>query len=86
MTTQFHHHLLLLCLFQNFPLIRDCFLKYYKQMQMYRRAHEADKANPQLARAQATLRRAMFTVSLLLRHFDFNDEAVYAGLRVRNQS
>ena len=68
--------------FQNFPLIRDCFLKYYKQMQMYRRAHEADKANPQLARAQATLRRAMFTVSLLLRHFDFNDEAVYAGLRV----
>ena len=26
------------------------------------------------------LRRAMFTVSLLLRHFDFNDEAVYAGL------
>ena len=53
-------------------------------MQMYRRAHEANKDNPQLARAQATLRRAMFTVSLLLRHFDFNDEAVYAGLRVRN--
>ena len=51
---------------------------------MYRRAHEADKANPQLGRAQATLRRAMFTVSLLLRHFDFNDEAVYAGLRVRD--
>ena len=55
-------------------------------MQMYRRAHETDKANPQLGRAQATLRRAMFTVSLLLRHFDFNDEAVYAGLRVRERT
>ena len=42
--------------------------------------HEKDPADPRLAKATPFFRRSLFTVGLLLRHFDFTLEELYAGL------
>ncbi len=70
---------------KNYPLIRDCFNKYYGQMSLYRNAYEQDKHDQRLVKGGAliTFRRALFTVGGLLRHFDFKQEEVYDGLQVK---
>ena len=69
---------------RNFGLIRDCFGKYFGQMSKYRLFHESNPDDPRCKdrKTLATFRRALFTVSSLLRHFDFKEEALYSGLKV----
>ena len=53
-------------------------LKSYKLM------HESQPTNPMLEKHKPFFRRALFTVGLLLRYFDFGDEQVHKGLNVSN--
>lgn len=61
---------------RNFKLIRDCFRKYFGPLTEYKLMHERDPDNPRLIQHRPFFRRALFTVGLLLRHFDFTDEEV----------
>lgn len=61
---------------RNFKLIRDCFRKYFGPLTEYKLMHERDPENPRLVQHRPFFRRALFTVGLLLRHFDFTDEEV----------
>ncbi|XP_046458023.1 LOW QUALITY PROTEIN: nipped-B-like protein A [Daphnia pulex] len=65
---------------RNFKLIRDCFRKYFGPLTEYKLMHERDPDNPRLVQHRPFFRRALFTVGLLLRHFDFTDEEVRYGL------
>jgi cohesin loading factor subunit SCC2 len=65
---------------RNFKLIRDCFLKYYVFLTDYKRDYERDPTLPGLVKLRPFFRRALFTVGLLLRHFDFTDKDVIQGL------
>ena len=44
--------------------------------------HESQPTNPMLEKHKPYFRRALFTVGLLLRYFDFGDEQVRKGLNV----
>ena len=68
---------------KNFKLIRDCFNQYFGWMNKFKQVHEKDPQDSRLAASLAKFRRAMFTVGLLLRHFNFSDKRVYEGLQVR---
>ena len=68
-----------------FSLIRDCFKKYYDFITKYRKCHEQNDKDPKLFKGLVYFRRCLFTVSLLLRHFDFEKEEVYGGLPVMRQ-
>lgn len=48
----------------------------------YRRDYEKDPTLPVLVKSRPFFRRALFTVGLLLRHFDFTDKDVIQGLEV----
>lgn len=67
---------------RNFKLIRDCFNKYYEYLLRYKIWLQADPANPALneTRCRQYIRRALFIVGLLLRHFDFKDPEVIGDL------
>ncbi|KAK2582564.1 hypothetical protein KPH14_004854 [Odynerus spinipes] len=65
---------------RNFKLIRDCFKKYYGHLTEYKSLYEKDPANPMLLKYRPFFRRALFTVGLLLRHFNFTDPEVIEGL------
>ncbi|XP_076161635.1 nipped-B cohesin loading factor [Ptiloglossa arizonensis] len=65
---------------RNFKLIRDCFKKYYGHLTEYKSFYEKDPTNPMLLKYRPFVRRALFTVGLLLRHFNFTDPEVIEGL------
>jgi len=65
---------------RNFKLIRDCFKKYYGHLMEYKSFYEKNPANPMLLKYRPFFRRALFTVGLLLRHFNFMDPEVIEGL------
>ncbi|XP_066599133.1 nipped-B-like protein A [Prorops nasuta] len=65
---------------RNFKLIRDCFKKYYGHLTEYKSYYEKDPNNPMLLKYRPFFRRALFTVGLLLRHFNFTDPEVIEGL------
>ncbi|XP_016839309.1 nipped-B-like protein [Nasonia vitripennis] len=65
---------------KNYKLIRDCFNKYYGHMRDYKKVFEKDQNDPVLVKYKAFFRRALFTVGLLLRHFDFTNPQVIEGL------
>lgn len=65
---------------RNFKLIRDCFKKYYGHLTEYKSFYEKDPTNPMLLKYRPFFRRALFTVGLLLRHFNFTDSEVIDGL------
>ncbi|XP_028045102.1 LOW QUALITY PROTEIN: nipped-B-like protein B [Monomorium pharaonis] len=65
---------------RNYKLIRDCFKKYYGHLTEYKSFYEKDPTNPMLIRCRPFFRRALFTVGLLLRHFNFMDPEVIEGL------
>jgi cohesin loading factor subunit SCC2 len=67
---------------KNYKLVRDCFSKYYGHMTQYRSVYEANSEDARLAAATPRFRRALFTVGLLLKHFDFSKEELYTGLPV----
>ncbi|XP_063234204.1 nipped-B-like protein isoform X2 [Bacillus rossius redtenbacheri] len=64
----------------NFKLIRDCFQKYYGHLTDYKKIYMNEPAHPWLVKCRPFFRRALFTVGLLLRHFDFMDKDVIKGL------
>ncbi|KAJ8040860.1 Nipped-B-like protein [Holothuria leucospilota] len=61
---------------KNYKLVRDCFQKYYGVLAKYQKEHERDPTNQVLVNNKPTLRRALFTVGLFCKHFDFD-----AGLK-----
>ena len=65
---------------KNFTLIRDTFKKYFGHLIQFKKAHEKDPGDPRLPNNSPMFRRSLFTVGLLLRHFDFTLEELYAGL------
>lgn len=65
---------------RNYKLIRDCFKKYYGHLTEYKSFYEKDPTNPMLIKCRPFFRRALFTVGLLLRHFNFMDPEVIEGL------
>jgi len=65
---------------RNFKLISDCFRKYFGALNEYKGLHERNPDNPKLVQHRPFFRRALFTVGLLLRHFDFTVEEVRHGL------
>ncbi len=71
---------------KNFKLIRDCFSKYYEHMVKFRKHYEEYPEDPRLTQAAPVFRRALFTVSLLLRYFDFSKPEVYDGLPSGNDT
>ena len=67
---------------KNYKLVRDCFSKYYGFMVQYRSVYEENTEDPRLVQATPKFRRALFTVGLLLKHFDFSISDLYEGLPV----
>ncbi|XP_071439398.1 nipped-B-like protein [Hetaerina americana] len=65
---------------RNFKLIRDCFRKYYGHLTDFKLVHEKEPTDPRLLKCRPFFRRALFTVGLLLRHFDFTQEEVRQDL------
>ncbi|KAK0173665.1 hypothetical protein PV328_006828 [Microctonus aethiopoides] len=65
---------------RNFKLIRDCFKIYYGNMTEYKSLYEKNPNDPRLLSSRPRFRRALFTVGLLLRHFNFTDPEVIEGL------
>ncbi|XP_071811222.1 nipped-B-like protein isoform X2 [Apostichopus japonicus] len=57
---------------KNYKLVRDCFQKYYGALSKYQKEHERDPNNKVLIENKPTLRRALFTVGLFCKHFDFD--------------
>ncbi|KAF4533148.1 hypothetical protein B566_EDAN001690 [Ephemera danica] len=72
---------------RNFKLIRDCFKNYYGALSSYKQLHQKDPNDQRLKQYRAYFRRALFTVGLLMRHFDFNSSEVNEGLPpdIKNQ-
>ena len=70
---------------KNFKLIRDCFTQYYGWMTKFQGVHSQNPEDPRLSEPASLrkFRRAMFTVGLLLRHFDFSKVELYQELPVR---
>lgn len=67
---------------KNFKLIRDCFTQYFGWMTKFHQVHQQNPNDSRLSENLHKFRRAMFTVGLLLRHFDFSKEEIYRGLPV----
>ena len=68
---------------KNFRLIRDCFKEYFRWMIRFQEVHQKSPDDPRLSENLPRFRRAMFTVGLLVRYFDFSKEQLYEGLQVR---
>lgn len=66
----------------NFKLIRDCFNKYYGNLCTYKATVERDMSIITQEKYKPLFRRSMFTVGLLLRHFNFTDPDVVKDLPV----
>jgi hypothetical protein len=67
---------------KNFRLIRDCFSQYFSWMTRFQHVHQQNPDDPRLSDSLPKFRRAMFTVGLLVRHFDFSKQQLYEGLPV----
>lgn len=65
---------------KNYRLIRDCFNKYYNFILDYKKLHSENSENPKLESYKPFFRRALYTVGLLLRHFDMKKDEVRCGL------
>ncbi|XP_013407379.1 nipped-B-like protein B isoform X1 [Lingula anatina] len=56
----------------NYKLVRDCFQKFFGVLCKIMTEHKNNPKNPALDNSKPTLLRALFTVGLLCRHFDFD--------------
>lgn len=54
-----------------------CFIVDYKKLK------EENPGSPKLETNKPLFRRALYTIGLLLKHFDLKDETVRCGLQVR---
>nr|CAD7267425.1 unnamed protein product [Timema shepardi] len=55
-------------------------LQHDRHLTDYKKIYEKEPENPMLVKCRPFFRRALFTVGLLLRHFDFMDKDVINGL------
>ncbi|XP_022102804.1 nipped-B-like protein A isoform X2 [Acanthaster planci] len=65
----------------NYKLVRDCFQKYFAVLSKLKTEHEANPESATMAKNKNTLLRALFTVGLFCKHFDFD-----AGIKHSKQS
>lgn len=67
---------------RNFQLIRDCFKRFHQSIVTFKCWLETDNPLVNIMKSRSYFRRALFTIGLLLRYFDFRDPDVIAGLPV----
>lgn len=67
---------------RNFKLIRDCFKRFYVYITNYKSLIEDGHDKHKNPKYRKYFRRALFTVGLLLRHFNFKDPDVIGDLPV----
>ncbi|XP_056020035.1 nipped-B-like protein isoform X3 [Ostrea edulis] len=60
------------CVSHNFPLVKDCFEKFFGVLVKLCMDHKEDPENPQLKARKPTLLRSLFTVGLLCKYFDLD--------------
>ncbi|KAK9511584.1 hypothetical protein O3M35_000214 [Rhynocoris fuscipes] len=66
---------------RNFTLIRDCFKKYYTFLTSYKEiSNTIQSTTEEMKQLQATFRRSLFIVGLLVRFFDFTNKEVISDL------
>ncbi|XP_071519960.1 nipped-B-like protein [Panulirus ornatus] len=65
---------------KNYRLIKDCFTRYHIFIVDYKRLSEENPNNPKLATLKPLFRRALYTIGLLLKHFDLKNEKIRCGL------
>ncbi|CAE1178724.1 SCC2 [Acanthosepion pharaonis] len=58
----------------NYRLVKDCFQKFFGVLSRLMADHKRNPDNPTLLSRRPTLLRALFTVGLLCRHFDFDSK------------
>ncbi|XP_033636427.1 nipped-B-like protein A [Asterias rubens] len=56
----------------NYKLVRDCFQKYFAVLSKLKAEHESNPDSATMAKNKHTLLRALFTVGLFCKHFDFD--------------
>ncbi|CAI8012871.1 Nipped-B-like protein [Geodia barretti] len=56
----------------NYPLVKDCFQKFYLLLERVNTLHSQNSGNPQLKALRPSLLRSTFTVGLLCKHFDMD--------------
>ena len=69
---------------RNFKLVKDLFQKFFGVLSAMRQRHQRDPSDPKLVPMQATCLRALFTLGLLCRHFDFDSEDFGAHVVIKN--
>ncbi|XP_071952064.1 nipped-B-like protein A isoform X2 [Antedon mediterranea] len=57
----------------NYKLVRDCFQNIYCILTKYKKEYEEFPDNPALVRGRPRLLRALFTVGLFCKHFNFDE-------------
>lgn len=68
---------------RNYQLIRDCFKRYHEYLLRYKLWLETENEEfTNLVKTRQYFRRALFTIGLLLRFFDFRDLDVIGNLPV----
>ncbi|XP_042884604.1 nipped-B-like protein isoform X2 [Penaeus japonicus] len=65
---------------KNYRLIKDCFNRYHSFISDYKRLNEENPDNPRLENYKPFFRRALYTIGLLLKHFDLKNQVVRCGL------
>ncbi|KAL5016356.1 hypothetical protein ScPMuIL_005945 [Solemya velum] len=60
------------CVSNNYPLVKDCFQKFFGVLCKLMADHKDNPENPTLQNRKPTLLRSLFTVGLLCKHFDFD--------------
>ncbi|KAK3884098.1 hypothetical protein Pcinc_011609 [Petrolisthes cinctipes] len=66
---------------KNYRLIKDCFNRYHCFIVDYKKLKEENPGSPKLESKKPLFRRALYTIGLLLKHFDLKDETVRCGLQ-----
>ncbi|XP_078316661.1 nipped-B-like protein isoform X3 [Crassostrea virginica] len=62
------------CVSHNYPLVKDCFEKFFGVLVKLCADHKEDPLNPQLKARKPTLLRSLFTVGLLCKYFDLDKD------------
>ncbi|XP_050736968.1 nipped-B-like protein isoform X1 [Eriocheir sinensis] len=65
---------------KNYRLIKDCFNRYHTFIVDYKKYSEDNPQCPKLETHKPLFRRSLYTIGLLLKHFDLKDETVRCGL------
>ncbi|XP_052774333.1 nipped-B-like protein A isoform X2 [Mya arenaria] len=56
----------------NYPLVKDCFQKFFGYLLKYEQFHQENPTVPIQANRKPTLLRSLFTVGLMCKHFNFD--------------